>query len=77
VDVEAPSGERGNIQTGGDRVSTISLLGCSTSVALAVGPADEEEEEQHMKNAIDTIRFISAIIVDCLDRKYWTQYELH
>ena len=27
---------------GGDRVSTISLLGCSTSVALAVGPTDEE-----------------------------------
>ena len=30
---------------GGDRVSTISLLGCSTSVALATGPTDEEEEE--------------------------------
>jgi len=29
----------------GDRVSTISLLGCSTSVALATGPIDEEEEE--------------------------------
>ena len=28
----------------GDRVSTISLLGCSTSVALATGPTDEEEE---------------------------------
>ena len=27
---------------GGDRVSTISLLGCSTSVALATGPTDEE-----------------------------------
>jgi len=40
-----PGGERGNIQTGGgDRVSTISLLGCSTSVALATGPTDEEEE---------------------------------
>jgi hypothetical protein len=26
-------------------VSTISLLGCSTSVALATGPTDEEEEE--------------------------------
>ena len=33
-------------QTGGDRVSTISLLGCSTSVALATGPTDEEEEEE-------------------------------
>jgi len=47
VDVEVPGGERGNVQTGGrDRVSTISLLGCSTSVALATGPTDEEEEEE-------------------------------
>jgi len=30
---------------GGDRVSTISLLGYSTSVALATGSTDEEEEE--------------------------------
>jgi len=29
---------------GGDRVSTISLPGCSTSVALAMSPTDEEEE---------------------------------
>jgi len=31
-------------QAGGDRVSTIvlTLLGCSTSVALATGPTDEE-----------------------------------
>jgi hypothetical protein len=38
--MEAPGGERGNVQTGQgrDRVITISLLGCSTSVALAVGP---------------------------------------
>jgi hypothetical protein len=44
VDVELPGGERGNVQTvGGDRVSTISLLGCSTSVALAMGPTDEED----------------------------------
>jgi len=40
-----PGGERGNVQTGrGDRVGTISLLGCSTSVALATGPTAEEEE---------------------------------
>ena len=46
MDVGLPGGERGNIQTGGgDRVSTISLLGCNTSVALATGPTDEEEEE--------------------------------
>jgi len=31
-------------QVGGDRVSTISLLGCSPSVALAMGSTDEEEE---------------------------------
>jgi len=30
---------------GRDRVSKISLLGCSTSVALATGPTEEEEEE--------------------------------
>jgi len=45
VDVEVHGGERGNVQTGGgDRVSTISLLGCSTSMALATGPTNEEEE---------------------------------
>jgi len=44
VDVGVPGGERGNIQTGGgDRGSTISLLGCSTSVALATGLTEEEE----------------------------------
>jgi len=46
--VGVPGGERGNVQTGrGDRVSTISQLGCSTSMALATGPTDEEEEEEH------------------------------
>jgi len=47
VDVGVPGSEHGNVQTGGrgDRVSTISLPGCSTSVALATGPTDEEEEE--------------------------------
>jgi len=46
VDVGVPGGKRGNVQTGGgDRVSTISLLGCSTSVASSMGPIDEEEEE--------------------------------
>jgi len=29
----------------GDRMSTISLLGCSTSVASATGPTDDEEEK--------------------------------
>jgi len=45
VDVDVPGSERGNVQTGRrrDRASTISLLGCSTSVALAMGPTDEEE----------------------------------
>ena len=32
-------------QAEGDRVSTISHLGRSTSVALAMGPTDKEEEE--------------------------------
>jgi len=36
-------------QEGGDRVSTISLLGCSRSVALATGPTGEEEEEEELK----------------------------
>jgi len=31
-------------QAGGDWVSTISLLGCSTSMALATGPTDKEKE---------------------------------
>ena len=45
MDVEVPGGERGNVQTGGgDRVSTISLLGCSTSVALATGLTEEGED---------------------------------
>jgi len=53
VDVEAPGCECGNVQTGrGDRVSTISLLGRSTSVALATGPTDEEEEEEEDDNPI-------------------------
>jgi len=47
-----PGGEHGNVQTGGgDRVSTISLLGCSTSVALATGPDDEKKSpisERHI-----------------------------
>jgi len=44
--VGASVGERRKVQTrGGNRVSTISLLGCSTSVALTTGPTDEEEEE--------------------------------
>ena len=30
-------------------MSTISLLGCSTSVALATGPTDEEEEEEEVR----------------------------
>ena len=30
----------------GNRVSAISLLGCSTSVALTMGPIDEEEQSR-------------------------------
>jgi hypothetical protein len=51
--VGAPDGERGNVQTGGaDRVSTISLLGCSTSVALTMGPTDEEEGADERDTAL-------------------------
>ena len=40
-------GERGNVETCGvNRVSTISVLGCSTSVSLTTGPTDEEEEDE-------------------------------
>jgi len=43
--VEVLGGEHWNVQTGGgDRVSTISLIGCSTSMSLATGPTDEEDE---------------------------------
>ena len=41
----------GMSKQGGDRVSTISLLGCITSVALAMGPTDEEEEQHHCKTS--------------------------
>jgi len=48
-----PGGERGNVQTGRrDRVSTIILLGSSTSVALATGPTDEEEEHKTRKYSL-------------------------
>ena len=33
----------------GDRVSTIGLLGCGISVALATGPTDKEEEVESRK----------------------------
>jgi hypothetical protein len=31
---------------GGDRGTTLGFLGCSTSVALATGPTDKEEEDR-------------------------------
>ena len=34
---------------GGERVNTTSQLGCSTSVALATGPTDEEEWREPRK----------------------------
>jgi len=55
--MEAPGGECRNVQTGGgDRVSTISLLGCSTSMALATGPTDEEEVNPVHITRVDKIR---------------------
>jgi len=51
--VGVPGGEHGNVQTGGgDRVSTISQPGCSTSMALAMGPTEEEEEHNSKYNII-------------------------
>ena len=42
-DVGVPGGEWRNVQTGGgNRMSTISHLGCSTPVVLAMGPTEEE-----------------------------------
>jgi len=41
-------------QVGGDRVSTISLLGCSTSVALAMGLTDEEGESPMLNTGLIT-----------------------
>jgi len=38
-------GEHGNIQTGGGYGECNKPTGCSTSVVLATGPTDEEEEE--------------------------------
>jgi len=57
VDVEVPGGEHGNVQTGGGvRGSTISLLGCSTSVALTTGPTDEEEVIMTTHNRITLMK---------------------
>jgi len=44
--------ERLNTRGWGDRLSTISLLGRSTSVALAMGPTNEEEE---FNNILDKV----------------------
>jgi len=55
--VEVPGGERWNVQTGeADTVSTTSLIGCSTSVALAKGPTNEGEEEatRRMEKSVNT-----------------------
>ena len=52
----------------GDRVSTKSLLGCSTSVALATGPTDEEKHEtcaQCTPVRNDTIHFHTELQSFC------------
>jgi len=67
VDVAVPGGEHGNVQTnvGGDRVSTISLLGCSTCMSLATGPTDEEEEEEwHVSVVLCTFYITTTIFID-------------
>ena len=53
-------------QAGEDGVSTTSLLGCSTSVALATGPTDKDEVEErygemHMYKAMHGHCFITAV----------------
>ena len=54
-------GERRNVQTrGGNRVSTISLLGCSTSVALTMGPTDEEKKKRESPMLHVAFTFIST-----------------
>ena len=63
MDVGASVGERANVQTrGGNRVSTISLVGCSTSVALTTGPTDDDdEEEEEEKEEVLIIRRVNCI----------------
>jgi hypothetical protein len=63
VDMGAPGGEHGKVQTGGgDRVSSISLLGCSTSVTLATGPTDEEEEDAHFSIGVRVLQFKTSVL---------------
>jgi len=57
-----------NVGTGaGDRVSTISLLGCSTSVALATGPTDEEEKEGNLTCIIGALQecMCTFMVISC------------
>jgi len=49
-------------QAGGDRVSSISLLGCSTSVTLAMGPTDEEEEDAHFSIGVRVLQFKTSVL---------------
>jgi len=64
--VGASVSERGNVQTcGGNRVSTISLLDCSTSVALAMGPTDEEEEVSRLYILVDQILSCNGVTTVC------------
>ena len=49
-------------QAVGDRVSTLSLQGCSTSVALTMGPTDEEEEEEDIHQSTVTAMLHSVLL---------------
>jgi len=62
VDVGVPGGKRGNVETRGegDRVSTISLLGRSTSVALATGPTDEEKDTRNEEFCLWNLKEMAA-----------------
>ena len=57
-------------QAWGDRVSTISLLGCSTSVALATGPTERRKKEE-----IIQYKMFSSECIAVLDLEfYFLQY---
>ena len=60
---------------GGDRVSTISLLGCGTSVALATGPTDEEEEEEEEEEICNVNKhtiYFDEVHAPCFQEKHST-----
>jgi len=77
VDVEVPGGERGNVQTSGmDWVSLKSQQDCSTSVALATGPTDEEEEGYISCGLTIVCHTVVGIGVTSFNAQMWTKIVL-